>query len=204
MRDGGTFVNVREVLPDLSLREIRVFQFDSMSQLRALVHAEKGTYRQQHWDLGNVKQTLIDDGFTEVSESEKAWWKTSVTPQTMSVFLVQPDQLSLMQLRKYIAHLLMNLQDARNFELAYWSKLTLPLATAVMLLLAIPFVFGSIRANSMGRNLFVGIMIGIIFFAASKALGYIVLVYNLPPLLGATLPTMGFAAAAGLLFRRIR
>ena len=44
MRDGGTFVNVREVLPDLSLREIRVFQFDSMSQLRALVHAEKGTY----------------------------------------------------------------------------------------------------------------------------------------------------------------
>lgn len=205
MRDGGTFVNVREVLPDLSLREIRVFQFDSMSQLRALVHAEKGAYRQQHWDLGNVKQTLIDeDGFTEVSESEKARWKTSVTPQTMSVFLVQPDQLSLMQLRKYIAHLLMNLQDARNFELAYWSKLTLPLATAVMLLLAIPFVFGSIRANSMGRNLFVGIMIGIIFFAASKALGYIVLVYNLPPLLGATLPTMGFAAAAGLLFRRIR
>ena len=91
-----------------------------------------------------------------------------------------------------------------NFELAYWSKLTLPLATAVMLMLAIPFVFGSIRTNRMGRNLFIGIMIGIVFFAASKALGYIVLVYKLPPLLGATLPTLAFAAAAGLLYRRIR
>ena len=168
MRDGGTFVNVREVLPDLSLREIRVFQFDSMSQLRALVHAEKGTYRQQHWDLGNIKQTLIDeDGFTEVSESEKARWKTSVTPQTMSVFLVQPDQLSLMQLRKYIAHLLMNLQDARNFELAYWSKLALPLATAGMLLLTIPFVFGSIRAYSMRRTPVLGLMIRIISVRAA-------------------------------------
>ena len=205
MRDGGTFVNVREILPDLSLRGIRVFQFDSASQLRALVYAGRGNYNEQYWDLNDVKQTIIDeDGFTQVSEAQKARWTTSVTPQTMSVFLTQPDQLSLLQLRKYIAHLVTNLQDARNFELAYWSKLTLPLATAVMLILAIPFVFGSIRTNRMGRNLFIGIMIGIVFFAASKALGYIVLVYKLPPLLGATLPTLAFAAAAGLLYRRIR
>ncbi|MGE4660209.1 MAG: LPS export ABC transporter permease LptG [Arenicellales bacterium] len=203
MRDGGTFVNVREVLPDLSLRDIRVFQFNN-NQLRALVHAGRGYFSESFWDLDEVKQTLIDEqGFTTVAEGPKARWTTPVTPQTMSVFLVQPDQLSLMQLRKYIAHLNANVQDTRNFELAYWSKLNLPFATGVMLLLAIPFVFGSIRTDSMGRNLFIGIMIGIAFFAASKALGYIVLVYQLPPELGATLPTPAFAIAAGLLYRRI-
>jgi len=203
MRDGGTFVNVREVLPDLSLRDIRVFQFNN-NQLRALVHAGRGYFSETFWDLDEVKQTLIDEqGFTTVAEGPKARWTTPVTPQTMSVFLVQPDQLSLMQLRKYIAHLNANVQDTRNFELAYWSKLNLPFATGVMLLLAIPFVFGSIRTDSMGRNLFIGIMIGIVFFAASKALGYIVLVYRLPPELGATLPTLAFAIAAGLLYRRI-
>ena len=203
MRDGGTFVNVREVLPDLSLRDIRVFQFNN-NQLRALVHAGRGYFSESFWDLDEVKQTLIDEqGFTTVAEGPKARWTTPVTPQTMSVFLVQPDQLSLMQLRKYIAHLNANVQDTRNFELAYWSKLNLPFATGVMLLLAIPFVFGSIRTDSMGRNLFIGIMIGIVFFAASKALGYIVLVYRLPPILGATLPTLAFALAVGLLYRRI-
>ena len=202
--DRDTFVNVREVLPDLSLRDIRVFQFENTNQLRALVHAGRGYFSETFWDLDEVKQTLIDEqGFTTVAEGPKARWTTSVTPQTMSVFLVQPDQLSLMQLRKYIAHLNTNVQDTRNFELAYWSKLNLPLATGVMLLLAIPFVFGSIRTDSMGRNLFIGIMIGIVFFAASKALGYIVLVYRLPPILGATLPTLAFAIAAGLLYRRI-
>ena len=72
-----------------------------------------------------------------------------------------------------------------------------------MLLLAVPFVFGSIRVGGMGRKLFIGIMIGIAFFAVSKALGYIVLVYHMPPLAGATLPTLAFAVVAGLLYRRI-
>ena len=204
LRDGKTFVNVREVLPDLTLRDIRVFEFDSMSQLRALVYAGKGRYAESFWDLDDVKQTLIDEqGFTQVSEAPKARWNTVVTPETMTVFLVQPDQLSLLQLRQYIAHLSANVQDTRNFELAYWSKLTLPLSAAVMLLLAIPFVFGSIRSGGMGRNLFIGIMIGISFFATSKALGYIVLVYDMPPLVGAILPTAAFAMAAGILYRRI-
>jgi len=204
LRDKKTFVNVREVLPDLTLRDIRVFEFDSMSQLRALVYAGKGRYAESFWDLDDVRQTLIDEqGFTQVSEAPKARWNTAVTPQTMAVFLVQPDQLSLLQLRQYIAHLSANVQDTRNFELAYWSKLTLPASAAVMLLLAIPFVFGSIRSGGMGRNLFIGIMIGITFFATSKALGYIVLVYHMPPLVGAILPTVAFAVAAGILYRRI-
>ena len=204
LRDGKTFVNVREVLPDLTLRDIRVFEFDSMSQLRALVYAGKGRYAESFWDLDDVKQTLIDEqGFTQVSEAPKARWNTAVTPETMAVFLVQPDQLSLLQLRQYIAHLSANVQDTRNFELAYWSKLTLPVSAAVMLLLAIPFVFGSIRSGGMGRNLFIGIMIGITFFATSKALGYIVLVYDMPPLVGAMLPTAAFVMVAGILYRRI-
>ena len=204
LRDGKTFVNVQEVLPDLTLRDIRVFEFDNMSQLRALVYAGKGRYAESFWDLDDVKQTLIDEqGFTRVSEAPKARWNTAVTPETMTVFLVQPDQLSLLQLRQYIAHLSANVQDTRNFELAYWSKLTLPVSAAVMLLLAIPFVFGSIRSAGMGRNLFIGIMIGITFFATSKALGYIVLVYDMPPLVGAILPTAAFAMAAGILYRRI-
>ena len=204
LRDGKTFVNVREVLPDLTLRDIRVFEFDTMSQLRALVYAGKGRYAESFWDLDDVRQTLIDEqGFTQVSAAPKARWNTPVTPQTMTVFLVQPDQLSLLQLRQYIAHLSANVQDTRNFELAYWSKLTLPVSATVMLLLAIPFVFGSIRSGGMGRNLFIGIMIGITFFATSKALGYIVLVYDMPPLVGAILPTAAFAMAAGILYRRI-
>ena len=204
MRESNTFVNVGEVLPDLTLRSVKIYQFEEDKSLKKIIFAEKGDYKEDYWSLYDIKQTAIDkNGLASISEGPKAKWNTPVNPQTMSVFLIHPDQLSIGQLRKYIEHLESNAQNAKNFELAYWSKLTSPLSTCVMLLIAIPFVFGSIRSGSMGRNLFIGIMIGIIFFAASKALGYIVLVYDFSPLAGAILPTFIFALASGFLFKRI-
>jgi lipopolysaccharide export system permease protein len=121
----------------------------------------------------------------------------------MSVFLVQPGQLPLLQLKKYIEHLKLNAQDTRAYELAYWGKVVLPLSTAVMLILAVPFVFGNARAGGLGRNLFLGIMLGLGFFVLNKALGYIVLVYGVHPFVGATLPTLMFLGGALILYRRV-
>ena len=72
-----------------------------------------------------------------------------------------------------------------------------------MLILAVPFVFGSLRAGSLGRNLFLGIMVASGFFVLSKALGYIVLVYGVPPFVGAMLPTLLFLGGALILYRRV-
>ena len=78
MRDGGTFVNVREILPDLSLRGIRVFQFDSASQLRALVYAGRGSYKcvshERHSGKGRFrpKRSLSAGNLTCVSSRLQA------------------------------------------------------------------------------------------------------------------------------------
>ena len=230
MRDKNMYVNIGEVLPDLTLQDVRIFEFDGADQLRLLLSADIGRPHErsidvdrlkksatsvrdecdqdagEHWHLQQVQQTIIDEQGRVDPDSDpdlRACWYTPVTPQMMSIFLVQPEQLSIGQLRHYIGHLAANSQDTRHFELAYWSKLVLPLSMGVMLILAIPFVFGNLRAGGMGRNLFIGIMIGMVFFAANKALGYIVLVYNLPPIAGATLPTVVFLLAAVWLYRQI-
>ena len=230
MRDKNMYVNIGEVLPDLTLQDVRIFEFDGAGQLRLLLSADIGRPHErsidvdrlkksatsvrdecdqdagEHWHLQQVQQTIIDEQGRVDPDSDpdlRACWYTPVTPQMMSIFLVQPEQLSIGQLRHYIGHLAANSQDTRHFELAYWSKLVLPLSMGVMLILAIPFVFGNLRAGGMGRNLFIGIMIGMVFFAANKALGYIVLVYNLPPIAGATLPTVVFLLAAVWLYRQI-
>ncbi|MDP6531005.1 MAG: LPS export ABC transporter permease LptG [Arenicellales bacterium] len=230
IRDKNMYVNIGEVLPDLTLQDVRIFEFDGADQLRLLLSADIGRPHErsidvdrlkksatsvrdecdqdagEHWHLQQVQQTIIDEQGRVDPDSDpdlRACWYTPVTPQMMSIFLVQPEQLSIGQLRHYIGHLAANSQDTRHFELAYWSKLVLPLSMGVMLILAIPFVFGNLRAGGMGRNLFIGIMIGMVFFAANKALGYIVLVYNLPPIAGATLPTVVFLLAAVWLYRQI-
>jgi len=193
MRDKSTFVNVAEVLPDLSLLRIKIFEFDrkDRDRLVSLTYARSGHYNQDRWQLNDVRQTIIDEkGRADVHHVIQSAWVTEVTPGMMSVFLV-------------IEHLKLNAQDTRAYELAYWGKVVLPLSTAVMLILAVPFVFSSIRAGSLGRNLFLGIMVGLGFYVLNKALGYIVLVYGVHPFIGATLPTLLFLGGALILYRRV-
>lgn len=204
MRDTQTYVNVGEVLPDLTLLRVKVFEFDPNKRLRSMVTADEGLFQDDYWLINNVNQTLIDpEGFTETLATESAQWQTRVTPQILSVFLIQPDQLSFWQLSRYIRHLTANQQKTDPFELAYWGKLMLPLSTAVMVVLAIPFVFVNIRTGGLGRSLFIGIMLGLGFYAANKGFGYVVLANGMSPFLGATLPVIGFLFLAMIMMRRI-
>lgn len=204
VRDGYTYVNIAEVLPDSTLLGVKIFAFDENRRLRSLVSAKNGAFANDHWVLDEVRQTLIDDaGNAKVINSRTLQWASRVTPEILSAFLVQSAQLSFFQLSRYIEHLNNNQQKTDLYELAFWNKIMLPLATAVMVVLAIPFVFTNVRSGALGRNLFIGIMLGIGFYAVNKGFGYAVIANGLPPLLGATIPVAVFLAAAILMIRRV-
>ena len=205
MRDSQIYVNVKEVLPDLTLLKIKLFKFDENRKLNSLVEATKGAFVEDHWLLDNVKTTRIDpdSGRTETLAAGSGKWESRVTPEILSVFLIKPEQLSFIQLNRYIQHLNETQQKTDLYELAFWNKIMLPLSTAMMVILAIPFVFVNVRSGALGQNLFVGIMLGIGFFVVNKGFGYFVLASGFPPLLGATVPVLVFLLGALVLIRRI-
>ena len=205
MRDSQTYVNVNEVLPDLTLLKIKLFNFDENRKLKSLVEAAKGAFVEDHWVLDNVKTTLIDpdSGRAETSAAGSAKWESRVTPQILSVFLIKPEELSFIQLNRYIQHLDDNQQKTDLYELAFWNKIMLPLSTAMMVILAVPFVFVNVRSGGLEKNLFIGIMLGIGFYAVNKGFGYFVLASSLPTLLGATVPFAVFLLGALVLIRRV-
>jgi lipopolysaccharide export system permease protein len=204
LRDENTFVSVSDVLPDLSLLNVKIFEFDQNNFLRFLSVAEAGYYQDQKWLLQGLKRTMINNASSAADEVDAAYWSTVVNPQILQVFLIQPDQLSLWQLRQYIHHLKSNRQRTDNYELAFWSKLVTPIATIVMLILAVPFVFQHARSGTMGRSLFSGIMIGLGFFILNKAFSYFVPLFAIPPFIGAITPTLLVATISIALIRRIR
>ncbi len=204
MKDARTYVNVGEVLPDLTLLRLRIIEFDEDDRLRAFAYAERGEFDNPEWRLIDVRQTLVDEeGNASPQFVDAAVWRTNVTPEILSVFLIKPDQLSVWQLSQYVTHLSSNSQDTERYELAFWSKLFLPLSTAVMVILAIPFVFQQLRSGGLGRNLFIGIMLGVGFYVVERGFGNVVQVYDIPPFLGALLPVTAFAMLAIFMLRRI-
>ncbi len=203
LRDENTYVNIGEVLPDLHLLQIKIFEFDGNNFLRFLSSAERGEYKDGRWELKGIKRTQIDEARSAADEVSAAYWSTSVNPDILRIFQVKPEQLSILQLNRYITHLKSNRQDTTNFELTFWSKMVTPLATAVMLIMAVPFVFQQVRSGGLGRSLFAGIMIGLGFFILNKAFTYFVPLFAIPPFIGAVLPTALVCAVSIFMIRRI-
>ena len=130
-----------------------------------------------------------------VSQHDKAEWRSVLTPNMLSVLQVEPGRLSISGLWEYIAHLQANRQDSRRFEVALWGKF-LPLATCVLVLLALPFAQIQQRAGGVGMRIFVGILLGLVFIVFNRLFSYLALLHGRPPFLGAMLPGLIFLSAA--------
>lgn len=206
LRSGTSFVNIGEVLPDLSLLQMNIYDFDAQSHLRTQTSARRATHDGDKWRLEDVRESLIvGREAVQTHNMPQEDWRSALTPEVVSVFAVQPDSLSIQQLHYYIGHLEQNNQDTRNFRLVFWQKIFMPLATLVMMLLATPFVFRQIRSGGMSSRVFIGIMLGLVFIIVDQSLGYFGVLYALPPAAGALLPIgMFFTLAMILLYRASR
>lgn len=203
LRDDNSFVNIGEVLPDLTLLNIKIFEFDDQNFLRFLSIAQKGEYNNGQWLLKDLKRTMIRNESSAADVVTAANWNTQVRPDILKVFMSTPDQFSIWQLSQYINHLKANKQDTSDYELEYWGKIFTPIATAVMLTLAVPFAFKDARSGGLGRDLFFGIMIGLGFFILNKAFSYFVPLFSIPPFIGSVIPTLLVSMLSVFLIRRI-
>lgn len=203
LRDDLAFINIGEVLPDLSVLRLYIYQFDASDQLRLQTFAESARYEDGKWRLREVSQSLLDQDRVQIRSQSEEEWVSSIDPEVLAVFAVKPESLSAFNLYRYIRHLARNSQETERYRLALWYKLIAPLTTGVMVVLAIPFVFMSTRGGGLGSRLFVGIMLGLAFFVLNRAFGFAALLYNLPPFLGALAPTLLFFLLALYLLRRV-
>ena len=106
-------------------------------------------------------------------------------------------------LYQYVRYLEDNGLDSAIYEQAFWGKVVTPIVTAVMVFLAMPFVFGPLRSVSIGHRIMAGTLVGVGFHIINQMFSYMGLVFGLGPIVGAFLP-VGLAFIAGcLMLRRV-
>ncbi|NOQ16168.1 MAG: LptF/LptG family permease, partial [Methyloprofundus sp.] len=141
------------------------------------------------WQLQSVLVTDISEQGVTMRSLPESIWKSVIDPDVVDVVVVDPENLSLYELDKYIDFLQENKQDAGKYELAFWARLINPFITLVMLLVATPFVIGVGRGIALGPRMVSGILIGIGFNIVDNAVGQMGVVYGLNPLFVAVLPS---------------
>lgn len=202
-RDGSSYVNIGHILPDATLRNLAIYHYHSDGTLEQITLASSAAYQHDHWQLHEVTQTRFHDGRPHPIQLATLAWESSLKPNLLHVIIVRPRMLSTWGLYRYIGFMRDNGQDAAAYEVALWSKLLTPLNIVAMILLTIPVVFGLTRNIGVGQRIFIGTLIGIVFFLSNRMFGNMAIVYGLPPLLAASAPSLAALAAAFFLGRRI-
>jgi lipopolysaccharide export system permease protein len=197
VKDDSRFVNVREVLPDASMRNIKVYDFDSEFRLQTVSEAARGEYQADNvWRLSNVVRTHFKEGKISLEKLPEMLWTSVLTPSMLSVLIVQPERMSAWNLYQYTRHLDSNNQKTERFEIALWKKLVYPFAALVMMALALPFAYVHVRSGGVGMKIFLGIMLGILFHMLNSLFSHLGLLQNWSPLTSAILPSLVFLSAA--------
>ena len=204
------FVNVGELMPDATLRRVRILEFDQQMRLSEVVKADQGRFSGPGvWELTGVTTTLyhaIESQEplpllrTERASSESRTWSSELTPALLSVLMVMPERMSAINLFNYIRHLKENQQTTELHEIAFWKKVVYPLAVIVMMALALPFAYLQSRAGGIGYKVFAGIMLGVAFHFLNGLFSHLGLLNTWPPLVAVSIPSMvAFVVAVGLL-----
>lgn len=163
-KDERSFVNVKNVMPDTSLSNIDIYQFDENHHLQAITNAKQANFIEQgRWQLENVVETRFDKQGTSIITAPIQEWRSALNPGILSVLLVVPEQMSAYDLYQYSSHLKDNRQKSARYEIAMWNKLVYPFALLVMMLLALPFASYHRRAGGIGAMIFMGIVLGLAF-----------------------------------------
>jgi lipopolysaccharide export system permease protein len=202
-RDGNAFINIREILPGASLRDISIYELDEEQGLVLATHAREARYEEDSWILKGISRSRISDERVDVLLLERTSWDSLLDPALLRVVVVEPHVLPVWSLSRYVGFMKANGQDPGAYETQMWSKIVHPALILAMIFMSIPILFGSARSTGIGVRIFAGVMVGMGFYLVSQGFNYLALLYGLSAWLAAVLPPLLFTLGGLLVLRRV-
>jgi lipopolysaccharide export system permease protein len=188
-----TFVNIRNVLADLTLVGVRIYEFDGDLRLKTVRAAESGSFTGNgQWRLKSVRTTEFAPNGTNVTEATTYAWDTVLRPSLLTVYQVAPEKLELNTLWDNKRLLEGGAQKTTRFEIAFWNKIFYPASILVMMIVALPFSYFQRRQGGVGFRIFAGTILGLVFFLAGRLFSNLGVLNDWPPLFSATFPLVVF------------
>ncbi|NOL49960.1 LPS export ABC transporter permease LptG [Pelistega europaea] len=204
-QDEYRVINILHLDSRSEVSGITLFEYDvKNNQLSRVISAPKGEIQHGEITLHDVTErksllnintvlTQADTSLETISVLNKyptLSLKTSVTNDRLVATELQPDRMSTANLLNYIQYLKQNHLQTNRHVVALWRKGSYPFTLLVMITLAAPIGFVQSRKGGVGSKIFLGILIGIVFFMANQLALNVGMLNNLPPWLTALLPNM--------------
>ncbi len=195
VKDGNNFVNVETVLPDATLLNLHIYEFDSNFHLKTIKNAKQANFDHNRWDLKDMTETVIEKNRVITTTYPTANWQSLIRPELLNVLLVVPGKMSAWNLYSFINHLQTNKQKTTRYDVALWAKLIYPLACIVMMILALPFGFLQQRSTTTATKIFIGMFLGVVYQILNRVFSHLGTLNDWTPFFSAVAPTVLFLIA---------
>jgi len=205
VKDGPVILHLEKINAEFEFGTLYMFRFNEDNSLSAIARAENsGIDDSDKWILENVKETRFQDDSVRVVESSVAVESFELDADMLGITLVKPVSLTARGLITYIAYLRRNELDAQRYETELWSRIARTVTVIVMPILALAFVFGSLRSAGSGGRIMIGVLIGLAYFLASEMLANSGQVFRLNPAIVTWLPSVALMGITGFALTRVR
>jgi len=202
-RNGQQILRIGNLMHDTGQANLEILTLDSNGNLAEYIHANGfDIVSNEEWLLHKVThKTFREDNIGSVT-LDTMTWQTFLNPAQISTLTKPQESLSPAELFRYVQHLQATGQEVDVYKLALWKKVGGPLTMLGMLLLSVPFVFGSVRTGFANRLVLAG-MTGIMVYLLDQIFSNAGLILNLNPSFIALIPGILLIWFARVWLRRV-
>ncbi|WP_421718516.1 LPS export ABC transporter permease LptG [Algiphilus sp.] len=204
LRGEQEIYHVRRVESPRSVGPVTVYSLGADGGIGVISEVTRAQFSEGAWQAENITQTHFRDDGVERKQVAHMRWPSGPAPDVLELVVLESDALSVRGLLRLIDYLERNDLDAQQYRITLWQKLVSPLTVLVMMLLAVPYVLGSLRDSGTGQRLLVGVLIGVAFWVGNEVIASSALIYRWPPMLSALSPSLIVLVIALWRLRRAR
>jgi lipopolysaccharide export system permease protein len=205
IRDGDTILNVQGRSSAAEFGGMLIFELSGDNRLLAVGRADRATTTgSQSWELHDYYESrFTDDNVTSLHAPERSL-RTTAGADFLQLAIADPAELALHTLYPAIRYLRANHLEAKQYEIAFWSRIASTFGILVAMLFALPFGFGSLRSASLSARTTFGVGLGVVYIFLQRLVESGTQVFNLDPVLLSGVPTALLAIAAAVMLWRVR
>ena len=202
-RDQNRIMRLGEAIQATRVQDVEIFSLDEQGLLDEYIYAQDAEIISNDlWRLHDVAIKEFGDARIQNRSLERMSWRPFLSAEQMETLTRPPESLSPEELYHYITYLKNAGQQYDEISLAFWRKFGAGLIMLAMLLISVPFVFGSIRTGIGSRLALAGIT-GICVYLLDQIFSNAGLLLNLHHALVALTPGIALMFIGMLWLQRV-